>query len=99
MLRPTMDTLPGDDLGASFPPSDPPHIGVFARRAPARSAGLTAPTAGPAAHSASTVAAPAPRTVAPLLAKATTLSPPRMPPAGRHHLALPAGRSPAPPHQ
>src|SRR5216684_969156 len=47
MLRPTLDTLLGDGVGA---PLDPPDIGAFAGRAPARRAGLTAPTAGAETH-------------------------------------------------
>jgi hypothetical protein len=36
MLQPTMDTLLGDDVGACLAPPDPPHMGAFARRVPAR---------------------------------------------------------------
>jgi hypothetical protein len=43
MLQPTMDTLLGDDVGACLAPPDPPHMGVVARRASARVAGLAAP--------------------------------------------------------
>ena len=57
MLQPTMHTLPGDDVGACLALPDPPNMGAFARRAPARSAGLTAPTAGAATLSAAAVAA------------------------------------------
>src|SRR5712692_66391 len=53
----TMDTLLGDDVGACLAPSDPPHMGAFARRASARVAGLAAPTTGAAALPASAVAA------------------------------------------
>jgi NAD(P)-dependent dehydrogenase (short-subunit alcohol dehydrogenase family) len=56
MLQPTMDTLLGDDVGACLAPSDP-HMGAFARRAPARVAGLAAPTARAGALPASAVAA------------------------------------------
>jgi hypothetical protein len=45
MLRPTMDTLFGDDVRAPLAPADPPRVGAIARRAPTRAAGLTAPTA------------------------------------------------------
>src|SRR5438094_8181959 len=57
MLRPRMDPLLGDDVGAPVPPPDPANVGAFARRAPARSPGLAAPTAGVAAHSTSAVTA------------------------------------------
>src|ERR1700736_5929921 len=53
----TMDTLLGHDVGDCLPPPDPPCIGAFARRAPARSAGPAAPTAGTATHAAWAVAA------------------------------------------
>ena len=46
MLRPTMDTLLGDDVGASVRPSDAANMGAFAWRAPTRNPGVTAPTAG-----------------------------------------------------
>src|SRR5205823_2869536 len=57
MLRPTMDTLPGDDVGDPLAPPDPANMRASARRASARSAGLTASTASAAAHPASAVAA------------------------------------------
>ena len=38
-------------------PPDPANMGAFARRAPARSPGVAAPTAGAAAHPAAAVAA------------------------------------------
>jgi hypothetical protein len=57
MLQPTMDTLLGDDVGAFRAPPDPPHMGAFARRAPARGAGLAALTARAAALTATAVAA------------------------------------------
>jgi hypothetical protein len=44
MLRPTMDTPLGDDVGDSLAPPDPANVGAFARRASARSAGLAAST-------------------------------------------------------
>jgi hypothetical protein len=34
MLRPTMDTLLGDYVGAPVPPPEPANMGAFARRAP-----------------------------------------------------------------
>jgi hypothetical protein len=43
MLRAAMGTLLGDDLGAALAPPDPPNIGAFAGRAPARNPGLAAP--------------------------------------------------------
>jgi putative transposase len=52
MLRPTMDTLRGDDVGDPVPPPHPANLGAFARRAPARSPGIAAPTAGAAAEAA-----------------------------------------------
>jgi hypothetical protein len=55
MLRPAMDTLLGDDLGAPVSPPDPANMGAFARRAPARSPGVTAPPARAAAHPAAAV--------------------------------------------
>src|SRR6202011_1932478 len=57
MLRPTMDTLSSHEVGARLVPPNPSNSGVFARRAPARSAGVTAPTAGAAAHPTATGAA------------------------------------------
>src|SRR6266446_3679577 len=57
MLQPTMDTLLGDYVGACLAPPDSPHMGAFAHRAPARGAGLAAPTARAAALPASAVAA------------------------------------------
>jgi len=57
MLRPTMDTLLGDDVRAPVLPPDYANMGACARRAPARSPGVTAPTVGAAAHAATTVAA------------------------------------------
>ena len=54
------DPLLGDDVGASLAPSDPANMGAVARRATARSAGLTASTAGAAAHPASSVTLPNP---------------------------------------
>src|SRR6202163_371120 len=57
MLRPTMDTLSSHEVGARLVPPDPPNGGTFARRAPARSAGLAAPVAGAAAHATATSAA------------------------------------------
>jgi putative transposase len=46
MLWPTMDSLSGDDVRALVAPPDPASKRAFARRAPARSLGVTAPTAG-----------------------------------------------------
>src|ERR1700680_154476 len=57
MLQPTMDTLLGDDVGACLAPPDPPHMGAFARRAPARVAGLAPPTERSAALAGSAIAA------------------------------------------
>src|SRR6266851_4251012 len=57
MLQPRMDTLLSDDVGACLAPPHPPDICAFARRAPARSAGLATPTAGAARHAVSAVAA------------------------------------------
>src|SRR2546425_3997124 len=57
MLRPTMNTLSSHDVGAHLVPPDPPNSGAFARRAPARSARVTAPAAGAAAHPTATGAA------------------------------------------
>jgi hypothetical protein len=57
MLRPTMDSLPGDDVGALLAPSDSASERTFARRALVRNLGVTAPTAGAAARPARTVAA------------------------------------------
>src|SRR5712692_9409651 len=54
MLRAAMDTLLGHDFGAALAPPDPANVGAFARRAPARSAGVTAPAAGAATQPAST---------------------------------------------
>lgn len=44
MLRLTMDTLLGDHVSVPVSPPDPANIGMFARRAPARNTGITAPT-------------------------------------------------------
>jgi hypothetical protein len=57
MLQPTMDTLLGDDVGACLARPDPPLMGAFARRAPARVAGLAPPTERSAALAASAIAA------------------------------------------
>src|SRR5260370_37943703 len=57
MLQTATDTLLGDDVGACFAPPDPPHMGAFARRAPARGAGLATPTARAAALPAPAVGA------------------------------------------
>src|SRR6202023_1203278 len=57
MLQPTMDTLLGDDVGACLAPADLPLMGAFARRAPARVAGLAPPTERSAALAASAIAA------------------------------------------
>jgi hypothetical protein len=57
MLRAAMDTLLLDDVGAAVRPPDLANMGAFARRAPARSAGLTAPTAGAPTIAASAIAA------------------------------------------
>ena len=40
MLRPTMDTLLGDEVGAPVLPSDPANMGAFARFAPTRNPGV-----------------------------------------------------------
>jgi hypothetical protein len=64
MLRPTMETLLGDDVDAALAPPDPPKIGAFARRASARSTGVTAPTASAAAQPTAAVAAREHRPVA-----------------------------------
>jgi hypothetical protein len=50
MLRMTMDTLLGDDVGARVPSPDPANMGAFANCAPARNPGVTASTAGTATH-------------------------------------------------
>jgi len=55
MLQPTTDTLLGDDVGACLTPLDPPNLGAFTCCAPARSAGLTTPSA--ATHAAKAGAA------------------------------------------
>jgi hypothetical protein len=57
MLRATMDTLLRDYVGAPLLPADPADMGAFARRAPARDLGITAPTAGAAAYPAAALAA------------------------------------------
>src|SRR5947208_8860289 len=57
MLRPTMDTLLGDDVGAPVLPPGRANMGAFARRAPARGPGVTTPTASAAAHAAAARAA------------------------------------------
>jgi hypothetical protein len=57
MLRPIVDTLLDDDVCPPLAPPDPARIGTLARRAPARGAGVAAPTAGAAANPASAVAA------------------------------------------
>jgi hypothetical protein len=44
MLRPTLDTHLCDDVRAPFAAPDLARIGAFARRAPARGAGVAAPT-------------------------------------------------------
>jgi hypothetical protein len=61
MLQPTMDTLLGDDVGACLARPDPPLMGAFARRAPARVAGLAPPIERSAALAASAIAARAGR--------------------------------------
>jgi uncharacterized membrane protein len=50
MLRTTMDTVLGDDVGARVPSPDPANLGAFANCAPARNFGVTASTAGTATH-------------------------------------------------
>src|SRR5438128_231723 len=57
MLRSTMDTLSSHDVGPSLVPPDPPNSDAFARGASVRTTRVTAPAAGAAAHSASSVAA------------------------------------------
>jgi len=89
MLRPTMDTLLNDDVVACVAPPDPPNMGAFARHAPARSAGLAAPTAGVATHSASTVAAREHGAVALLLGKDTPIPRLVMPPGDGDIVAIP----------
>src|SRR2546427_2037721 len=49
MLRPTVDTLLGHDLGAALA-LDPANADTFARRAPTRNPGLAAPAGGAAAQ-------------------------------------------------
>src|SRR5438876_12450223 len=51
------DTLPGDDVGAPVLPPGRANRGAFARRTPARRAGVAAPTAGAAAYAATRRAA------------------------------------------
>src|SRR5580704_16561527 len=72
MLQPTMNTLLGDDLGACRTLKEPQHIGAFARRAPARGAGLAAPTACAATLPASAVAARADRCLWVVLSRVLT---------------------------
>jgi hypothetical protein len=57
MLRPTADTLLGDDVGVPVRSPDPANIGALARRPPARNPGVTAPAAGAATHSTAAAAA------------------------------------------
>src|SRR5713226_2533301 len=57
MLRSTMDTLSSHDVGPRLVPPDPPNSDAFARRAPVRTARITAPAAGAAARAASSVVA------------------------------------------
>src|SRR5438309_12062620 len=64
MLRSTLDRLSSHGVGPRLVPPDPPDCGAFARRAPARSARITAPAAGVAAHPTATDAAREDRPVA-----------------------------------
>src|SRR5438094_10167218 len=50
MLRPSIDTLLGHDLGAALAPLDPADADTFARRPPTRNPGLAAPAGGASAQ-------------------------------------------------
>src|SRR5260370_3893778 len=88
MLRSTMDTLSSHATGARLVPPDAPNSGAFARRTPVRSARLTAPAAGVAAHPTATGAAREERAVA--LGRA----PPHLDPVGNGASRPPAGDRP-----